>query len=99
MIIPSLQDWKMEHQNEGNDINSNLLWKLVRQKHLITFWMCRVCSEVLFRNKNSNFILEPGETVRANFQLCKSCALTNMKVSDLQSLPTKKSFADQSGRS
>lgn len=76
--------WKAIQQ-QRQDINKNLLWKLVRQRYQLCFSICKPCSQLLFEAKNSNFLVESEGGVRANFWLCNDCAERNMRISDAYS--------------
>lgn len=77
-------------QQQQQDINKNVLWKLARQRYQLCFCFCRPCSQVLFEAKNSNFLVESEGGVRANFWMCHECAQRNMRLSDVHSQATAK---------
>lgn len=78
--------------NNAQGINPNLLWKLVRKKHHLTFSLCFYCSRRMFTAKNSNFILCEDGGARANFYLCKKCVEKNMRINDFHGPQQKGSF-------
>uniref|UniRef100_A0A914I487 Uncharacterized protein n=1 Tax=Globodera rostochiensis TaxID=31243 RepID=A0A914I487_GLORO len=75
------------------------LWKLFRQKYVLTFKLCRDCSQTLFNstksnecnnNNNSNnraFEEDGYGGVRVQFRLCKGCTLLNLTLSDFYAVP------------
>ncbi|KAL3122699.1 hypothetical protein niasHT_009596 [Heterodera trifolii] len=63
------------------------LWKLKRQKYLLTFKLCKICSQELYSRKNDDITECSDGGVDLVLHLCRSCTVLNMKLSDMNSAP------------
>lgn len=83
-------DDSLEYEAEKvPDYDKSRLWKLVRQKYVLTFKLCDGCQKDLFMD-NNKFKEEDGNGVTVRFRLCRFCTGLNMQISDLHSKPRTK---------
>ncbi|KAL3117875.1 hypothetical protein niasHT_001312 [Heterodera trifolii] len=61
------------------------LWKLKRQKYMLTFKLCKMCAQELYNRKDDITECNDGG-VDLNFHLCKHCTMLNMRLSDMNSV-------------
>ncbi|KAL3115202.1 hypothetical protein niasHT_016413 [Heterodera trifolii] len=61
------------------------LWKLKRQKYMLTFKLCKMCAQELYNRKDDITECNDGG-VNLSFHLCKHCTMLNMRLSDMNSV-------------
>ncbi|KAF7636008.1 hypothetical protein Mgra_00004589 [Meloidogyne graminicola] len=89
-ISPPVKIQKVEDVSiEENKIkNPGNLWKLVKGKFLLTFYLCDFCKDRLFNDKNKIETLD--DHVEVKIKLCFDCVKKNCFATDILAPPKKK---------